>query len=649
MDYRKAAQGVLDNIGGPSNIVSAAHCATRLRLVIADNSKVDKAAVEEVEGVKGAFEASGQLQVIFGTGIVNKVYDEFISLSGASEATKADVKEAAAQKQNPFFRAIKTLGDVFVPIIPAIVASGLLNGLIGGLGNIPALQGFVQSDWISLINLFAGAALSMLPILIAISAADKFGGNKYLAAVIGFIMIHPSLINAWSVAGMDAADIPVWHFFGLTIRQTGYQGHVIPVIIAILFMSVLEKWLHKHVPEIIDLFVTPLVTVLVTGLVTMIVIGPIFSTVEGWILTAAQFLIKIPFGIGGLLVGGLYALTVVAGFHHMYNMIEAQMVSNGLNTWMPVATAANVAQGAAALAVAFKSKNKKTKELAMPSSLSAFLGITEPAIFGVNIRFMKPFVAACIGGAAGGMIAAWTGIGVSSYGITGLFGFLIAAGKNPVTGEPFNYLLQYALVMLVAFVVAFAVSFITFKDPEPAAKKTAEPVTVKEETVKKEAAEEAAPAPAADAAPKKVFAPLKGKVIAASEISDPMFAAEALGKCAAIIPEEGRVVAPFDGTVELMYDTGHAVAVTSDDGIEVLIHIGVDTVKLDGKGFTPHCKTGDKVSKGDLLVEFDRDVIKAAGYDNVTPVIVTNTDDYTEVKAVEPGEVNEGDQILEII
>ena len=415
LDYRKAAQGVLDNIGGASNVASAAHCATRLRLVINDNSKVNTAAIENVEGVKGCFEASGQLQIIFGTGTVNKVFDEFIAISGVEAGTKESAKEAAAQKQNPFFRAIKTLGDVFVPIIPAIVASGLLNGLLGGLSNaIPSLQ---NSSYYNMINLMAGAALSMLPILIAISAAKKFGGNPYLAAVIGFVMIHPNLINAWSVATMNAADIPVWHVFGLTIQQTGYQGHVIPVIIAILFMSTLEKWLHKHVPEILDLFVTPLVTVLVTGILTMTIIGPVFKVVEDWILIGARTVITLPFGIGGLLIGFFYAFTVVAGFHHMYNMIEAQMVSQNppANIWMPVATAANVGQGAAAMAVAFKTKNEKTKSMALPASLSAFLGITEPAIFGVNIRYRKPFIAGCCGGAVGGMLASLFGVRLPDY------------------------------------------------------------------------------------------------------------------------------------------------------------------------------------------------------------------------------------------
>lgn len=301
----------------------------------------------------------------------------------------------------------------------------------------------------------------MLPILIAISAAKKFGCNEFLAAVIGFIMIHPNLTNAWSVASIEAAGgtVDKWSvWFGLyDVNQVGYQGHVIPVIIAILIMSVIEKKLHKIVPAMLDLFVTPLVTVLVTGYLTLTIIGPIFSTVEGWVLTGAQTLIGLPFGIGGILIGGLYAITVVAGLHHMYNMIEAEMCSlaTPMNTWMPIATAANVGQGAAALAVGIKSKNKKIKSMAMPASFSAFLGITEPAIFGVNIRFMKPFVAGCIGGAAGGFVAAISGIYASAYGITGLFGFLITT----------KFVVGYALVMLVSFVVSFICSWILYKDP----------------------------------------------------------------------------------------------------------------------------------------------------------------------------------------
>ena len=406
MDYQKAAQEVLEAIGGKQNIVSAAHCATRLRLVIADNDKCDKEAAENVDGVKGVFVASGQLQIIFGTGTVNKVYDEFIRIAGIGTATKEEVKQAASAKTSVWKRAIKTLGDVFVPIIPAIVASGLLMGLLEGMCKVyPQLA---ESGTYTIIHLFSNAAFVFLPVLIAFSAAKVFGGNPFLGAVIGMIMIHPDLMNAWNVAGAESIPTAdVW--FGLyEINLTGYQGHVIPVVIAVWFMSMLEKRLHKIVPEIIDLFVTPLVTVLVTGYLTLTIFGPVFSWIENGVLAGVQWLITLPFGLGAALCGAVYAPTVVAGVHHMYNALEAGLLSgNGLNTWMPIATAANVAQGAAALALAVKTSNKKTKAMALPASLSAFLGITEPAIFGVNIRYMKPFVAGMVGGACGALIAAF--------------------------------------------------------------------------------------------------------------------------------------------------------------------------------------------------------------------------------------------------
>ncbi len=455
MDFKKSAEEILKAAGGKDNIVSAAHCATRLRLVIADNSKCSKNDIENVEGVKGVFEASGQLQIIIGTGTVNKVYDEFINLAGIESATKEEVKQKAAAKQNWFLRGIKTLGDIFVPIIPAIVASGLLMGLLEGLTKVwPSLA---NSGTYTIIHLFSNAAFVFLPILIAMSAAKTFGGNQFLGAVIGMIMIHTDLMSAWAVSGADSIpQAAVW--FGLyKINLVGYQGHVIPVVIAVFFMSKLEKWLHKHVPDIIDLFVTPLVTVLVTGYLTLTIFGPVFSTIENWVLNGVQYLITIPFGIGAFLCGAVYAPTVVAGVHHMYNALEASMLANsGIDTWMPIATAANVAQGAAALAVAIKTKSKKTKEIALPASLSAFLGITEPAIFGVNLRFLKPFVCACIGAAFGAMYSAIMHIGSSAYGVTGLFGFLTT------TKYTFNYL----ITMLIAIGIAFVLSFITHKDPK---------------------------------------------------------------------------------------------------------------------------------------------------------------------------------------
>lgn len=627
MDYRKTAQEIYDGIGGKQNLISAAHCATRLRLVIGDNDKCDKETVEEIDGVQGVFFASGQMQIILGTGTVNKVYDEFIKIAGIEGSSKEEVKQAASAKQNIFKRAIKTLGDIFVPIIPAIVASGLLMGLLEGLCNVwPQMA---ESGTYVIIHLFSNAAFVFLPILIAISAAKVFGGNQFLGAVIGMIMIHTDLVNAWSVASMNAADIPkasAW--LGLyDVNLVGYQGHVIPVVIAVWLMSVIEKKLHKIVPEIIDLFVTPLVTVLVTGYVTLTVIGPIFSTIENWVLNGAQSLITLPFGIGGAIVGALYAPTVVAGVHHMYNAIEAGLLSSiGSNTWMPIATAANVAQGAACLAVALKSRNAKTKAVALPASLSSYMGITEPAIFGVNVRYMKPFIAGCIGGACGGLVAGLFHIGASAYGITGVFGFLITT----------SYTWQYALVMIVATAVAFAISWVLYK----------------EEPAKEKKAKDAPAAPSQDPAEKngeaEVVSPLKGTAIPLEEVKDPTFASGALGKGMAVIPSEGMVKAPFDGTVTMVFDTLHALALTSDDGVEVLIHIGINTVELKGQHYKALVKEGQHVAAGTPLMEFDMEAIKAKGYDLTTPVLVTNSADYANVTCEKTGETGYGELVIKI-
>ena len=612
MDYRSTAKEVVEKIGGRENIVSAAHCATRLRLVIADNSKCNKEEIENIEGVKGVFEASGQLQIVFGTGAVNKVYDEFIAIANIAGGTKEDVKAAAAAKQNVFKRAIKTLGDIFVPIIPAIVASGLLMGLLEGFCNLwPQMA---NSSTYMIFHLFSNAAFVYLPILIAISAAKAFGGNQFLGAVIGMIMIHSDLINAWSVSGMKASEIPtasVW--CGLyDINLVGYQGHVILVVIAVWLMSVIEKKLHKIVPEIIDLFVTPLVTVLVTGYITLTVVGPIFSTVENWVLSAASNLIALPFGIGGMIVGALYAPTVVAGLHHMYNAIEAgHLISKGINTWMPIATAANVAQGAACLAVAIKTKNAKTKSVALPASLSAYLGITEPAIFGVNVRFLKPFIAGCIGGACGGLVAGITGVGATAYGITGMFGFLITT----------SYTVQYALIIIVATVVAFAVSWILYKEEN------------------KEVLQESA---------KELYSPLKGEAIKLSEVPDDIFANEILGKGMAVIPKEGLVTAPVDGEVSTLFDKLHAIGITGDNGVEILIHVGINTVELEEKYYKALVKEGDKVTKGQPLLECDLVGIRNAGYNTVTPVIITNSDEYEEIELTAYGDVEKTNVIMKI-
>lgn len=612
MDYKASAQGVLEAIGGKENIISAAHCATRLRLVIADNSKVNKEQLENVDGAKGVFEASGQLQIIFGTGTVNKVFDEFIALAGIEAGTKEDVKKAAASKQNIFLRLIKTLGDVFVPILPAIVASGLLMGFLEGMTNV--IPGMKESNWYTFFHLMSSAALTFLPILIAVSSARVFGGNMFLGAVVGMIMIHPDLVNAWNAEAVESAPV-LFSIGAYSVKLVGYQGHVIPVILSVWVMSFVEKKLHKVVPEILDLFVVPLASVLASGIVALLIVGPIFGQLETWVLQGASWLISVPFGIGGFFVGAIYAPTVVAGVHHMYNLIEQGFLSNGgANVWMPIATAVNVAQGAAALAVALKTRNKKLKSMAVPAALSAYMGITEPAIFGVNIRYKRPFIAGMIGGAVGGLFAALTHVGASAYGVTGIFGILITVPNSELGLGVWN-LVNYILTMLIASAAAFVVSFIWFKDDAPCEKD-------------------------------KVYSPLKGKAIALTEVKDETFAAGVLGQGFAVVPETGKVVAPFNGKVTTLFETKHAVGVTSDSGIEVLIHVGLNTVALEGKYFTALVKEGDTVRRGQTLLTFDQKAIAEAGYDTTTPVIVTNADDYAAVDVLCKGKVSFGEEVL---
>ncbi|HIW57530.1 MAG TPA: sucrose-specific PTS transporter subunit IIBC [Firmicutes bacterium] len=641
MDYKKTAEEIYRLLGGKENLVSAAHCATRLRIVLADTKKCDNDAIENVDGVKGTFFASGQLQVILGTGVVNKVYDEFIKIAGISEATKEEVKQVAAEKTNWFQKAIKTIGDIFVPIIPAIVASGFLMGIMEAL-NFMVNNGFIQIDTSSSIyvfaQLFSNVAYTFLPILIGFSAAKVFGGNPFLGAVIGMIMIHPDLQNAWTVAS-EGVQKTQEVFFGLySIDMVGYQGHVIPIMISVWVMSFLEKKLHKYVPAMLDLFVTPLVSVFVAGYLALAVIGPVFVVIENAIINGVQWLIAIPFGIGSFIMGGLYATTVVSGIHHMYTVIDiGQLAQYGLTFWLPLASAANVGQGGAALAVAFRSKNKKTKSVALPAALSACMGITEPAIFGINLRFLKPFIAGSIGGACGALYASIVHLGATGTGVTGIFGILLHL-HSPV---------HYIITVLIAFVVAFVVAWILGikedvkeeKEPAPSA------TTVSSGTVASSATAESANVSSAE--PNTVYSPLDGESVPLSSVNDQTFASGILGNGVAVKPSAGRVVAPFSGEVSTLFDTKHAIGLTGDDGVELLIHVGLNTVELGGRYYDAKVKMGDRVERGQTLIEFDKDEIEKAGYETVTPVIISNIDSYKSMDETLGG-VKFGDVLIKL-
>ena len=595
--------------------------------MLADNDKCDVKAVEEIDGVKGVFSASGQLQIILGTGTVNKVYDEFLDVSGLTAASKEDAKAAAAAKQPIYKRAIKTLGDIFVPIIPAIVASGFLMGIMEAL-NFMVNNGFLNINTSGSIfvfaNLFANTAYVFLPILIAYSAAKVFGGNPYLGAVIGMLMIHPDLQNAWTVATEGVLRTQkVW--FGLyEVDLVGYQGHVIPVIIAVFVMCMIEKKLHKIVPAMFDLFVTPLVSVFVTGYLTYSIIGPVFVTIENGIIGGVQQLIALPFGIGSFLMGGLYSLTVVAGVHHMYTVIDVgQLGLYGMTYWLPLASAANIAQGAATLAVALKTRNQRTKSMAVPSAMSCFMGITEPAIFGVNLRFFKPFICGAVGGACGALYASIMGLGATGTGVTGIFGLLLCLH------DPINYIVMFVISAAVAFVLPWMFGY---KDPEGA-------------SAGKKAGEKAEAPARIETEPNAVYAPVAGTLMPHTEIADATFASGALGAGVGIVPAKGLVTAPFDGEIAMFFDTKHAIGLVSESGTELLIHVGINTVELQGKYFHALKESGDKVKAGDPLLEFDMDAIRAAGYDLTTAVLVSLPE---QVEIAASGEVEMLDKILTV-
>lgn len=620
LDYRKCAQEIVDHIGGRENVAQAAHCATRLRLVIKDNSKVDKNYLDNVEGVKGMFESNGQLQLIIGTGTVNKVYEEFLNITGMTAATKDDVKAAAAAQQPLWKRLLKPIGDVFVPILPAIVASGLMMGLVEALAKIPGL-GFAGSDWFAFLDMVANTAFAYLPVIVAVSAARVFGGNIFLGAVVGLLMIHSSLTNGWNAAN----GYEVWYLFGKIqifpnyalgqINQLGYQGHVIPVILSVFCMSKIEKWFHDHVPEMLDLFITPLCTVMITALLTFMIIGPIFSGLETMVLNGAELLVHNP--LGAMIMGAIYPATVVMGLHHMYNVIEAGMLGSvGLNTWMPIASAANFAQFGACLAVGIKARSQKTKSIAVPSALSASLGITEPAIFGVNMRFYKPFLAGMVGGAIGALFGALMGLGATAYGVTGLPGYLTV--NNP---------LLYTVLLAISGGIAFAASWVLFKEEKTEAPAAAE--EKKEEPAKEESfvGEVVIRCEAGS-----IAAPVKGQVVKQEEIPDETFAQGILGAGLGIQPEEGVVYAPFDGTISSVAESKHAIGISGAGDMELLIHVGIDTVAMNGDGFEPLISEGDSVKLGQPILRFSREKIKAAGHPDLVVVLLTNSDDYTSVE-----------------
>ena len=629
MNNQDIAKKVIEALGGRENVNSVAHCATRLRVMVKDEAKINKDAIENLEKVQGAFFNSGQYQIIFGTGTVNKMYDEVVAL-GLPTSSKDEMKAEAAKQGNWFQRAIRTFGDVFVPIIPVIVATGLFMGVRGLL---TALGMTLPEDVTTYTQILTDTAFIILPGLVVWSTFRVFGGNPAVGIVLGMMLVSDSLPNAWAVA--SGGEVTAMQFFGF-IPVVGLQGSVLPAFIIGVVGAKFEKAVRKVVPDVLDLLVTPFVTLLVMSILGLFVIGPVFHVVENYILIGTKAILNLPFGLGGFLIGGVHQLIVVSGVHHIFNLLEVQLLAaDHANPFNAIITAAMTAQGAATVAVGVKTKNPKLKTLAFPAALSAFLGITEPAIFGVNLRFRKPFFLSLIAGAVGGGLASILGLAGTGNGITVIPGTMLYIGNGQ--------LLQYLLMVAVSFALGFALTYMFGYEDE-----VEEVAGAISEAETDRLTEEAVTGTVISPSEGVIQTPIVGDVVALSNVNDPVFSSGAMGQGIAVKPSEDVVYAPADAEVTIVFPTGHAYGLRTANGAEILIHVGIDTVTMNGEGFEQKVAQGDKVKAGDVLGTFDSNKIAAAGLDDTTMVIVTNTADYASVTPVASGSVVKGDAIIEV-
>lgn len=626
MDYNKIAKDIIENVGGENNIAHAMHCATRLRLKLRDYDLVNEEKLTDIEQVKGVFKSGDQYQVILGSGLVNLVCDEVKKILGMEEDVA--VEESDEKQGSIIQRAVKLLSDIFVPIIPAIVAGGLLMGI----NNVLTANGLFVSgkslidlypqfaDFSSMINLFANAAFTFLPVLIGFSATKKFGGNPYLGAAIGMIMVHPDLLSAY--ARGTGVDIPTWNLFGLSVEAVGYQGTVLPVLAVSFILANIEKRLHKVTPTWLDNLTTPLVSVLVTGFLTFLFVGPVLRIAGDLLATGITWVYNTLGFVGGGLFGLLYAPICLTGMHHSFIAIETQLLAAAETTGgsfiFPIAAMNNVAQGAAVIAVLFATKNKKIKSICSASGVSAFLGITEPAMFGVTLKLRYPFYGAMIGSACGGAYVAATKTLAVALGTAGLPGFISIAPQSWV-----NYFIGMAISIIVSFVIT-TILFKKFCEKDEV--QTTNQVKIEVEK-------------------NIIYSPLQGEVKAINECSDPMFASKAMGDGVVITPTEGLLTSPINGKVSMIFPTKHAIGLEGEDGVEILIHIGIDTVSLDGQPFVILVEEGQQIKVGQDLIHIDLDIIKKAGLSTETPVLITN---HKEFEVLGNNEVNKTDKLMRL-
>ncbi|WP_298606346.1 PTS beta-glucoside transporter subunit IIBCA [uncultured Rothia sp.] len=629
MDHKSVAQRVLKDVGGAGNIVAAAHCATRLRLVLKNQDKVDQAAIDNDEDLKGSFLNAGQFQIIVGPGDVNEVHKHLIA-AGAPEASKDELKEIASKQGNIVSRFIKTIADIFVPLIPVLVGGGMLmalNSLLtskGIFGPQAVIELFPEwADFADIVNLLSAAPFAFLPVLVGFSATKVFGGNPYLGMTMGAAMVSPALMNGYNVAaslaGAEGTDpMKYWNLFGLQVQQAGYQGTVLPIMLVAFILSHVEKFFHKVLKGTIDFIFTPTLTILITGFLTFLLVGPPMFQLGTWLGESINWLYTVAGPLGGLIFGTFYAFIVMTGMHQAFPPIEMSLWATGGSFIFVVASMSNVAQGGAAAGVALTTKNKKIKGIASAAAPSAFLGITEPAMFGVNLALRWPFYIAIVSAGIGSMVTSILGIKAGKLGAAGYLGFpsieaTVGAGIPGFLG-----------CLVLTTVIAFVASFIWGKKVEAGNTEEAEAPAA---PVATEASAKAPSAASAETSGEGVElgAHLVGTVVPLVDVKDPTFSSGALGAGIAVEPTEGKLYAPADGKITVAFPTGHAYGLRTEDGLDLLMHIGMDTVELDGKHFTPKVAKGDTVKRGDVIAEFDIPAIKAAGYPLATPLVITNS------------------------
>lgn len=658
MDHRKVAEDVVKALGA-DNIQAAAHCATRLRLVLKDEDKIDQEALDNNPGVKGTFSVNGQYQIIIGAGDVDKVYAELSQLTHAKETSTEELKAVAQDKgnSNPLMDFVKVLSDIFVPVLPALVGGALLmalnnvltaEGLFGDqsvIGMYPAL-----ADLVDMVNLIASAPFAFLPVLIGFSATKRFGGNGYLGAAMGMAMVMPQLVNGYDVANVAAAgEMPFWNIFGLNVAQAGYQGSVIPVLAVSWILAQLEKFFHKKIPAAFDFTFTPMLTLIITGFLTFVLVGPVMRTVSDGLTNGLVWLYQTTGAIGLGIFGTFYSPIVITGLHQSFPAIETTLIANIARTGgsfiFPVACMANLAQGGACLAVMLMTKDEKVKNLASASSVSAMLGITEPAIFGVNLKLRFPFVCAMI---ASGIASAFIGyfhVLASAMGSAGLIGFISIRSDS---WGPF--LIGVVISLVLSFVFTYGYGRKKLAQPEAETAAVASSSAQEEAAIATEAERQSQEEAEGEttAGTISIGPAASGHYIALENVNDPVFSQKMMGDGLAIDADQGIVYAPADGEITVAYDSQHAYGIKSQDGVEILIHIGIDTVNLEGQGFESLVEQGDQVTKGQEIGKFDIEAIKAAGYDPTVMEIITNTADYQDIQVVNEGQVSLDQEVLSI-